>query len=76
MDKKPFMLRDQMPAETQEALKRIRDNFIICMVKRAGGRIAFPVDEVDAADDMLTMTIDEDAATGKKILVLETKSRN
>lgn len=69
--KKPIVLQENLPPEMQAAIMRIRDNFLICMVKRAGGKVTIPCTEIDAADDMLTWHTD--AATRE--FVIETMPR-
>lgn len=70
MAEKPFVLRDDLEPDFKKIINRVRDNFMICMVKRNGGRMEFPVAEVDAANDLLTMTIEGD------VFVLTTEARN
>lgn len=67
--KKTTMANDLSP-ELQENLNRIKDNLLISLVKREGGRVEIPLAEVDAANDLMTMEVDG------KAFVLETKARN
>lgn len=71
-----FTMRESLPPELQEGLLKIRDNLLICCVKRAGGKLTFPVEEVDNATSLLTMGIIQDPETGKSVFQLETKERN
>lgn len=56
---KPLKMREALTPDLRRALERIRDNFLICMVKRVGGQVELPVQEVDAANDLLTITVDQ-----------------
>lgn len=48
----------ELPPELQQAMLRFRDNAIIALVKRAGGRLVIPVAEIDAASGPLTMHVE------------------
>lgn len=58
MKEKPLEMLESMPPIVREAIKKMRDNLLIVLVKRAGGELRVPVEEIDAADDLMTMTID------------------
>ena len=47
-----------LPPEIQDALGRLKDNFIICMLKRAGGSITFTLAEVDEAEAKMTVAVE------------------
>lgn len=70
MNEKPLTMANDMSQEDQEQLRKVRDCFLICCVKRAGGRLEFPVTEVDAADDLLIMSVEGDK------LILQTEFRS
>lgn len=72
MQDKPTTMRDDLTPELKVAMKRLMDNFIIAIVKRNGGRMEFPIDELDAADSMLTLEVDRDGG----LLTLTTTERN
>jgi hypothetical protein len=76
MAEKPLNMMEDLPQEARKRMEALRNNLLICLIKRAGGRVQFPVDEVDAADDLLTMTIDDDPShPSGKIFTIETKRR-
>ncbi|CAE7161643.1 unnamed protein product [Symbiodinium microadriaticum] len=62
----------ELPKEMQEAMEKLRDNFVIAMVKRNGGRMEFPVHEIDNASGPLTMEIDQN----RKVFILTITSFN
>jgi hypothetical protein len=64
-------MRDDLPDELQESLKRLRDNIIISLVKRNGGTLEIPAEEIDRADDMLIMEVDQQ----RKCFIFKTRSR-
>lgn len=72
MDDRPTTMRDDLTPELKATIKRLMDNFVIAMVKRNGGRMEFPISEIDEADSMLTMEVDQDAG----MFVLMTTERN
>lgn len=49
---------EDLPPELQQLVRRLRDNFIIAIVKRNGGSMRFPISEIDAASGPLTMVIE------------------
>lgn len=57
-DEKVFKMREQLPPELQAALKTIRDNMLIALIKRNGGKIEFSCEEIDQADDMMLVEVD------------------
>ena len=57
---KPLVMKDEMTPELQFQLDRIKDAFLISLVKRHGGAVRIPVQEVDSATDLLTMTLEDD----------------
>jgi hypothetical protein len=70
MSDKQTKMQDEYTPEEQEMFKKIRDNFLICCVNRAGGRLEFPISEVDDADDLLSMTVEH----GNLVLTTEKRS--
>jgi hypothetical protein len=73
MSEKPLSMVDDLPADLKASMLKLRDNLLICMIKRAGGKVQFPVPEVDAADDMLTMEVDDTPAG--KVFTVQTRRR-
>jgi len=69
-DGKKTTMRDDLDPELKAHVKRLMDSFLICLVKRAGGEVTFSVEEVDAANDLLTM----DSEDG--VFKLKTQARN
>ena len=65
-----FKLRDELPDPLKKQMKTLMDNFLIVFVKRAGGKVTIPVEEVDKANDLLVMNI----VNGE--FILTTKARN
>ena len=60
MSQKPTTALSELPPTFADDVKRMMHQVMICMVKRAGGKIEIPVAEVDdTGDDMMYMEIDE-----------------
>ena len=76
MPEKPLNMMKDLPPEERMDMERIRNCLLICMIKRAGGHVQLTIEEMDAADDLPTMTVDDDPSqpTGK-IFTVETKRR-
>ncbi|MEE8150637.1 MAG: hypothetical protein V3T43_02835 [Nitrosomonadaceae bacterium] len=68
MTDKNIVMRDDLPEDVQENMNKIRDNFLIAMVKRAGGELSFTIDEINEAADMLTMEVIGDRFVLKVVL--------
>lgn len=69
---KEFKMRDTLNPKLKNELKKLMDNFLIVLVKRNGGSVRIPVHEVDMADDLLVMEIDQKTNE----FVLKIKARN
>jgi hypothetical protein len=69
---KPMVMRDDLDPQTKIDVDRIKDCFLIALVKRNGGEVELSVDEVDRANDLMTMTTN-DEGTG---FILKTTARN
>jgi hypothetical protein len=55
---KPVTMLDELPPGLKANVERMRNNTIIALVKRAGGRLVIPVAEIDVATGPLTMTVE------------------
>lgn len=53
-----------LPDDLKQALARMRDQVLIVLVKRAGGKVTTPVSEIDSTgQDFMTMETDPEAGT-------------
>lgn len=55
---KPMKMLDELPQDLQTNIERLRNNIIIALVKRNGGRLVIPVAEIDVATGPMTMTVE------------------
>lgn len=63
MKQKPFALRDVLPKGDRDLARQFMDAMLICAVKRNGGKMSFSIEEVDAANDLLTMDFTDNVFT-------------
>lgn len=67
MSKKDYRHSSEYPGVVQEGLSRVIPQFLVYLVKKEGGQITIPVEELDKTGDS-AMVIEADTANRSLIL--------
>lgn len=51
-------MQQELPNDLKEKLKLLKDNMLIAAAKRNGGRLEFTLAEIDAATDMIVLSVE------------------